>query len=449
MKKHTLKTRHALLLSMISLMTCFAMLLGSTFAWFTDSVTSGVNRIVAGNLDVEVYHKTSGTGTDNPEEKVDGTTKLFTKDINGKDLLWEPEVMAYETFTIHNAGTLNLKYELHLNNIGENNLNGHKLADVIKVLVEDEFDGNRLNASAFANAPTLATFVQSKAFENSINANAPDQSKTIVLYWPESSSDNDYNVNNEQKANDGLDHLYVDLGITLVATQETGEYDSFNDQYDATSTQPSDSWAGYSSASAVTTVAADKSATLTAGAAASNKTNNTTVEFTGIDAGENTEVTLTVETSDLLTASGNFTATNDGDAVAVIDLSLTTGSGENARAATFESATITTYIAKGLSSTPAVVYNGDGEQPTDITYDAETGMLTFKTTHFSEYVVYNNVVAYDSTSDTVYSTLQGAIDAAESGDTVVLLKDVSSSATITIGKSLTLDGNGKTLTTTT
>ena len=61
MKNVTFKTRHALVLSCISLMTCFAMLLGTTFAWFTDSVTSGVNRIVSGNLDVELYHNSGIT----------------------------------------------------------------------------------------------------------------------------------------------------------------------------------------------------------------------------------------------------------------------------------------------------------------------------------------------------------------------------------------------------
>ena len=77
MKKYTMKTRHALLLSLLSLTTCFAMLLGTTFAWFTDSVTSGVNRIVAGNLDVELYHSSTGAPTIDDANKVTGTTQLF------------------------------------------------------------------------------------------------------------------------------------------------------------------------------------------------------------------------------------------------------------------------------------------------------------------------------------------------------------------------------------
>ena len=49
-------TRRALVLSLLSLLLCCSMLVGTTFAWFTDSVTSGKNVIIAGNLDVELSH---------------------------------------------------------------------------------------------------------------------------------------------------------------------------------------------------------------------------------------------------------------------------------------------------------------------------------------------------------------------------------------------------------
>ena len=47
--------RNALFTSIISLMLCVSMLVGTTFAWFTDSVVSGNNIIAVGNLDVELY----------------------------------------------------------------------------------------------------------------------------------------------------------------------------------------------------------------------------------------------------------------------------------------------------------------------------------------------------------------------------------------------------------
>ena len=47
-------TKRALLTSVMALMLCFAMLTGTTFAWFTDTETSANNRIVAGTLDVDL-----------------------------------------------------------------------------------------------------------------------------------------------------------------------------------------------------------------------------------------------------------------------------------------------------------------------------------------------------------------------------------------------------------
>ena len=48
-------TKNALISSVLALVLCFTMLLGTTYAWFTDSVTSATNIIAAGNLDIELY----------------------------------------------------------------------------------------------------------------------------------------------------------------------------------------------------------------------------------------------------------------------------------------------------------------------------------------------------------------------------------------------------------
>ena len=72
---------------------CVAMLVGTTFAWFTDRVTSGANQIVAGNLAVELYHGA------NLDETVNGATDLFPN-VDGSDITWEPGVIAYENFRV-------------------------------------------------------------------------------------------------------------------------------------------------------------------------------------------------------------------------------------------------------------------------------------------------------------------------------------------------------------
>ena len=208
-------TKHALLASILSIVMCFAMLIGSTFAWFTDEVKSGMNKIVAGNLDVELYHSNGNVA----EEKVDEGTKLFIgKD--GNDILWEPGAMVYENFTVKNEGTLALKYCLTLNS-NFNLVDGKSLKDVLKVaVIEGAFEGDRATAQALTFDKTLADFEQTGV----LAAGAADDTYAIVIYWEPSDRDNDYNIAGSE--------LFVEIGASLVATQAASENDSFGDQYD-------------------------------------------------------------------------------------------------------------------------------------------------------------------------------------------------------------------------
>ena len=103
MKKN--QTRRALLMSALSLLLCVSMLVGTTFAWFTDSVTSGRNTIVAGNLDVVLEYWDGDS-----YEEVKSTTKLFDDAA-----LWEPGYTEVAYLKVSNAGSLALKYHLAVN----------------------------------------------------------------------------------------------------------------------------------------------------------------------------------------------------------------------------------------------------------------------------------------------------------------------------------------------
>ena len=98
--KNTKSTKRALLSAVLALVMTVSMLVGTTFAWFTDSVSVGINKIVSGNLDVELYHSNYaqsvaisgvcfGIPQDAEGEKVGPNTKLFLND-EGKEMLWEP-----------------------------------------------------------------------------------------------------------------------------------------------------------------------------------------------------------------------------------------------------------------------------------------------------------------------------------------------------------------------
>lgn len=220
-------TKRALLASVLSVLLCVAMLIGSTFAWFTDSVTSGKNKIVAGNLDVELLH-TNGSVAD---ETVEGSTNLFVN-ADGTAIKWEPGVMAYENFTVKNIGSLALKYKLTMSAGNFNTIKDtdKSLKDVLKVAVVDGgFTGSRADAQALAFDKTIADFEKEGRLTAGEGAN---HTYAVVIYWEPSAADNDYNLSNGKESSDG-DPLFIDLGVNLVATQETDEKDSFGSDYDA------------------------------------------------------------------------------------------------------------------------------------------------------------------------------------------------------------------------
>ncbi len=216
-KQHSNKS--TFLTSFVSLLLCISMLLGTTFAWFTDSVSSNNNIIASGNLDIELYHANNGTnGVDKP---VDGSTKLFD-DVDSD--LWEPGAMVWEKFTVANEGSLNLKYEFTLNARNATVVDGVSFASMLKVAIVDEnFVYTRENVQALTSFTSLESFTlpgDLTAGENDVFG--------IVIWWEPSANDNLFNMNNDRRGQEAS----IEVGVSLVATQYTGEFDSFDDNYD-------------------------------------------------------------------------------------------------------------------------------------------------------------------------------------------------------------------------
>lgn len=232
MKKRT--TKKALVLSFLAMLLCCAMLVGTTYAWFTDSAATGANRIVAGNLDIELNVKVDGEFTDATALADDA---LFQVD------LWEPGVVAYETFEAANVGTLALKYNMYVGFSGMNYVEGttYSLADVIKVaVIEGELgaDTTREGLIAAVQGNLVSVSDAAKVAEGvlgPVDAGNDDSNAiyTVVAYWEPSNNDNNYNLNNGKESTDG-EPLSIGIAITLSATQvpyET-EKDSFDENYD-------------------------------------------------------------------------------------------------------------------------------------------------------------------------------------------------------------------------
>lgn len=245
-------TRRAFVSSIISLMLCIAMLVGTTFAWFTDAAESGMNEIIAGNLDVELY--------DAKDNKIDSATKVFF-DVEGKEIqYWEPGVVAYANLKVANVGTMDLKYALSVNYKDRNNLNGHVLSEVLKVaFVDGHIEGKTREevlelATAENNGMSLPGFSMSgklAAADTTATVGTEtvedEDAFSVIVYWEPNSAeiDNQYNVNNGQKTNDG-NPLGIGLGVKVVASQlsGSGENDSFDDYYDEDAVYPENMWLG-------------------------------------------------------------------------------------------------------------------------------------------------------------------------------------------------------------
>lgn len=227
----TKNTKRALLVSILSMLLCCALLIGSTFAWFTDSASSGKNSIVAGNLDVELYHTNTIVKT---EEKVDANTKLFVN-VNGDDVIWEPGAMVYENFIVKNVGTLALKYTLSLNVADFNTVTvgdeEKSLKDVLKVAIVDDALPDTITRD-YAETLDFDYTIEDFAKPGKIAAKGADDTYAIVIYWEDTLSDNDYNLEV------GQDPLYIDLGVKLVAAQDTVEEDGFGNDYDKDAAYP-------------------------------------------------------------------------------------------------------------------------------------------------------------------------------------------------------------------
>ena len=216
-------TKRALLTSVMALVMCVVMLVGTTFAWFTDTASTGVNKIQAGNLDIELEYKNDTTrGEFKPASK---ETAVFNNSA-----LWEPGHVEYVVLKVSNVGNLALKYKLGINiasETGSTNVfdKSFKLSDFIKFAVIDGESENLTNRDALvAEAGEGAVLSTGYTAENHL---LKDGSKivTLVVWMPT-------DVGNEANHKTDVAAPSIDLGIKVDATQYTHENDSFNNQYD-------------------------------------------------------------------------------------------------------------------------------------------------------------------------------------------------------------------------
>ena len=194
------KTKKALRGSLFALFLCIILLIGTTFAWFTDTASTGVNKIQSGKLDVDLEVATAwdDNGAVTKWESAEGKTLNF-KAADGRaadQILWEPGcTYKLPEIRVINKGNLALKYTMKVTGVEGD----QKLNEVIDWTIDDK-----------ALTDT----------EGNLKANETSNPMTIQGHMQESAG-------NEYQG------LSIDgISITVYATQDTVESDSFNNQYD-------------------------------------------------------------------------------------------------------------------------------------------------------------------------------------------------------------------------
>ena len=203
-------TKRALLTSVLAIVACVAMLIGSTFAWFTDTASTGVNKIQAGNLKIDIV--------DEAGNSLKNTTLDFVKSPDapaGEKILWEPGcTYKLPTFKIVNKGNLALKYKVVINGVDGD----AKLLEAIDFFVKkgnagetklEGWEGVLLPKGAAATDGTDAEMTDPITISGHMKKEAGNVYQGLSIEG---------------------------ISIKVYATQYTYESDSFNDQYDAKAT---------------------------------------------------------------------------------------------------------------------------------------------------------------------------------------------------------------------
>ena len=327
-------TKRALLGSVMAMVLCLAMLVGATFAWFTDTASTGVNKIQAGNLDVVLEMQNA----DGKWVSAEGKTLDFVKAAAGEQILWEPGcTYTLPELRVVNNGNLALKYKVAITGI-----NGSaKLNEAIEWTIGDVAMGAEQHLAAG----------ESNAF-------------TIKGHMKESAG-NEY-------MNESIDGI----AITVVATQDTVESDSFDKDYDAGAEYPVVAVANVNTNG--DTVLKDKE---------EDHTIQVTVPAGALDEGVQS---LKLEVVKSATPAGVQVASTESSQSYEVTMR-----DQNGNAVSTNGTLMTVEMNVGKNRTALKLYH-DGEKMTNdsgtltdaadhYVYDAATGYVTMKVSHFSPF----------------------------------------------------------------
>ena len=425
--------RKALFSSVISLLLCVSMLVGTTFAWFTDEVTSSGNKIQSGSLDIELYELTEAGWNNIGDDK----SPLFNWDK------WEPGYTDFAVLKVENAGTLALKWAAMITPLTLENMT--KLADVIDVYVIEGIDTlpeNFGDIQTWTHVGNLKTFMENFA-SNTQGTLLAGESATlgIALHMQETAGNEYQNLS-----------LGTVFDISIFATQLTNESDAFGDQYDADAAYP----AKYKITKTVKVGKTESGAIVTAAPLELTATNDKSVinevvvkvpagtAVDATDAATETNLTVSVTSKQNVHKDTVTNVTADKEAVA-LEIKVDGLDQENNE----KIVTVTMKMQTGL--TGVVVYH-EGVAMTKLDsaeadavgyhYNPATGVLTVKSNEFSPFdIVYDGVPVVTNEAELVAAIAKGG--KIKLGDDITVNAPVVISEKVTV----TLDMSGYTITT--
>jgi predicted ribosomally synthesized peptide with SipW-like signal peptide len=426
--------------SVLALLLCTGTLAGTTYAWFTDSASTGVNKIQAGNLDVELqmWSDTANEGKGGYINIVEPTYDENNKLINSPTVLfdsstlWEPGHTEVVYLKIHNAGSLAINYNAVAKIIDETvgqSVKGNELK-LSNYLQFGQVEGKEITSTAdkYSTRDAAIEVVKSSAkplsseYSNTVYNMAAGDSDylALVVYMPDSIG-NEANYDSSYVDNSGNPIIpTISLGVEVVASQATVESDSYGTSYDADS-----GWGkflySYLGTNDITgsirvpvTVSDDKTTTSAVKVANVSGTVAATVPA-GVKVKDGaTELTLDIKEID--------TPDNVDNALAAYEISFDGIDESNDKE-------IEVVFKAPIGITGFKLYHNGVEmkENTDYTYDSASGAVKVKTTSFSPFVIAGQAATTVSDVDSLKTALSNEGDVS-----LVLTEDLNLSEAITI-----------------